>query len=148
VLVFVDGILIYNPTLDCHVHHLKEVFDLIHQHQLFLERSKCSFALQELEYLGHIIGRTGMAMDKSKVQAMTDWPQPKTVRELRGFLGLTGYYRRFIKHYGALALPLTQLLCNGEMFIWGPDLKEICPRGNNNIIIIIFLVHDNFYIPC
>jgi hypothetical protein len=124
VLVFVDDILIYSPSLSCHVKHLKAVFDILHQNRLFLKRSKCSFALQELEYLGHIIGREGVATDKTKVQAVTAWPQPTTVKELRGFLGLTGYYCRFIKHYGILARPLTQLLCKGVAFSWGPDQQH------------------------
>jgi hypothetical protein len=124
VLVFVDDILIYSPSLSCHVQHLKAIFDILHQNRLFLKRSKCSFALQELEYLGHIIGRDGVATDKTKVHAVTAWPQPTTVKELRGFLSLTGYYRRFIKHYGILARPLTQLLCKGAAFCWGPDQQQ------------------------
>jgi hypothetical protein len=106
------------------VKHLKAVFDILHQNRLFLKRSKCSFALQELEYLGHIIGHDGVATDKTKVHAVTAWPHPTTVKELRGFLGLTGYYCRFIKHYGILARPLTQLLCKGVAFCWGPDQQH------------------------
>jgi hypothetical protein len=124
VLVLVDDILVYSPTLVEHVIHPKAVFELLQKNQLFLKRSKCSFALQELDYLGHIIGSNGVATDQTKVQAVKAWPQPKNVKDLRGFLGLTGYYRQFIKHYGILARPLTQLLCKGELFIWGPDKQQ------------------------
>jgi transposase InsO family protein len=124
VLVFVDDILIYSQSLPKHVQHLKCVFELLQQNQLFLKRSKCSFALQELEYLGHIIGKNGVSTDTTKVQAVKDWPQPKNVKELRGFLGLTGYYRKFIKNYGMIAKPLTQLLCKGVLFLWGPEQQH------------------------
>nr|XP_051211101.1 uncharacterized protein LOC127328548 [Lolium perenne] len=124
VLVFVDDILIYSQSLREHVQHLKCVFELLQQNQLFLKRSKCSFALQELEYLGHIIGKNGVSTDTTKVQAVKDWPQPKNVKELRGFLGLTGYYRKFIKNYGMIAKPLTQLLCKGVLFLWGPEQQH------------------------
>jgi hypothetical protein len=124
VLVFVDDILVYSPTLDTHVNHLRAVFTLLQQNQLYVKSSKCSFAKQELEYLGHVIGKNGVATDQSKVTAVTKWPTPTSVKALRGFLGLTGYYRRFIQHYGILARPLTLLLKKGVVFLWGPEQKQ------------------------
>lgn len=93
VLVFMDDILVYSHTLEDHVAHLQEVLTLLQQHKLFVKRSKCSFDCDRLEYLGHIISSQGVATDPSKTQAMADWPQPQTITELRGFLGLTGYYK-------------------------------------------------------
>jgi hypothetical protein len=107
VLVFLDGILIYSPTLDDHLVHLQEVFELLRQNQLYLKESKCSFAQQSISYLGHIIW---VSTDPRKIQDMQNWPVPTSVTELRGFLGLTGYYRRFIKGYGLLTQPLNTLL--------------------------------------
>lgn len=93
VLVFVDDILIYSPILEDHVEHLSNVLNVLKQHQFLLKASKCTFAQTQLEYLGHIISAQGVATDPSKVQAVADWPVPTDVRQLRGFLCLSGYYR-------------------------------------------------------
>ena len=93
VLVFLDDILIYSPTLDLHVSHIQQVLQKLRDHNIFLKASKCSFAQETLEYLGHIISAAGLATDSSKTEAMVNWPIPQIVIELRAFLGLTGYYR-------------------------------------------------------
>jgi len=98
VLVFLDDILIYSQSLQEHISHLQQVLEVLRRNQLYLKLSKCTFAQHNLEYLGHIISDKGVATDKSKIQAMLQWPVPTTVTELRGFLGLTGYYRKFVKH--------------------------------------------------
>ena len=123
VLVFVDDILIYNPTLEAHVEHLQQVFNILNDHQLLLKRSKCSFAQQTLEYLGHIISGHGVAIDPKKIDAVANWPPPSDTRQLRGFLGLSGYYRKFVKNYGILSRPLTDLLKKDVLFHWTPQLQ-------------------------
>jgi hypothetical protein len=110
IIVFMDDILIYSSSLVDRATHIKLVLELLRGHKFYVKKSKCSFARQELEYLGHIISGVGVATDPSKTHAMKEWPTPTTVTELRGFLGLTGYYRKFVKHYGSLAKPLTNLL--------------------------------------
>ncbi|KAL5559612.1 hypothetical protein UlMin_035823 [Ulmus minor] len=101
-----------------HQVHLEIVLTTLLQESFIANRKKCVFAQPSLDYLGHIISTAGVAVDPSKVQAMEQWPSPKSVKEVRGFLGLTGYYRRFVKNYGLLARPLTELLKKG-VFIGG-----------------------------
>lgn len=105
VIVFLDDILIYSNSLLDHINHLEQLFLVLREQQFYLKPSKCTFAQESLEYLGHIISSQGVATDATKIQAMLQWPSPTTVTDLRGFLGLTGYYRRFVKNYGTLAKP-------------------------------------------
>jgi hypothetical protein len=105
VLVFFDDILIFSSSWSEHLRHLREVLLVMCDNQLFLKLSKCSFGKSSVAYLSHVVSGEGVAMDVSKVQAITDWPHPRSIRALRGFLGLAGYYRRFIKEFGTIAAP-------------------------------------------
>jgi hypothetical protein len=110
VIGFMDDILVYNSSMQDHVQHLREVFSLLRLHKFYVKQSNCVFAQHKLECLGHIISGEGVANDPKKAQAMVDWAPPTNVSELRGFLGITRYYHKFVKHYGVLARPLTNLL--------------------------------------
>jgi len=123
VLVFFDDILVYSSSWSNHLLHLDLVLQLLQQHQLYAKLSKCSFGLQQVDYLGHTVSGQGVAMDKSKVQAVLHWPVPQNIKQLRAFLGLTGYYRKFIKSYAVIAAPLTDLL-KKDKFLWGMDATE------------------------
>jgi hypothetical protein len=97
VLVFFDDILIYSQTWLAHVTHVDQVLHHLSKHKLFLKQSKCAFGVSKVEYLGHIVGKDGVRVDPKKIEAMQNWPCPKTLKILRGFLGLTGYYRKFVQ---------------------------------------------------
>lgn len=124
VLVFMDDILIYSKSLEDHLQHLELILQLLQKHQLCAKLSKCSFATTKLDYLGHIISAEGVATDPEKTRVMADWPIPSNLTELRGFLGLTGYYRKFVKNYGIMAKPLTVLLQKGVKFEWSPQAHQ------------------------
>jgi len=123
VLVFLDDILIYSATREEHIQHIQEVFETLRANKLYLKASKCTFAQTSLEYLGHIISDKGVATDPAKTQDMLNWPPPTTMTELRGFLGLTGYYRKFVKNYGIIAKPLTNVL-RLKQFQWNTQAQE------------------------
>ena len=110
-------ILIYNPTYELHLSHSKTTFELLRTNTLFAKMSKCSFRATQVKYLGHVISKEGVATDPKKIEAMVNWPKPVTVKQLRGFLGLTGYFRKFIKGYGVISKPLTELL-KKDPFCW------------------------------
>lgn len=102
-IVFFDDILVYNKTFEDHVEHLCQVLSLLAQDQWHIKLSKCRFALREISYLGHTVSSTGIATDRSKIEAVQSWPAPSNVKELRSFLGLAGFYRRFVKHYAIIS---------------------------------------------
>ncbi|RLM68934.1 putative gag-pol polyprotein [Panicum miliaceum] len=120
-LVFFDDILIYSQSYEEHLEHIKQVLQLLAKDQWKVKLSKCSFAQGQVSYLGHVISQEGVSTDPSKVKAVLEWPIPKCVKELRGFLGFAGYYRKFVKHFGIIAKPLTELLKKGAIFIWTHD---------------------------
>jgi hypothetical protein len=121
VLVFFDDILVYSPDLSTHLDHLRTVFLLLSKDQWKLKLSKCTFARQQLVYLGHVISSAGVSTDPSKIAAIAQWPVPTTVKELRGFLGLARYFRKFVRHFGLIAKPLTTLLKKHSLFVWTAD---------------------------
>ena len=103
--------------------HVRQTFEILRQHRFFVKASKCAFGQQELEYLGHIITNQGVKVDEHKISAMIAWPRPTNISELRGLLGLTGYYRKFVKDYDIIARPLTNLLKKGQ-FGWHEEVEN------------------------
>ena len=109
VVCYLDDILIYSKTKEEHLHHLRLVLDILRKHQLYAKLSKCHWVQEQVEYLGHVVSADGVRMDPRKVAAVRDWPVPSGVQELRKFLGLTNYFRKFVARYSIVAAPLTSL---------------------------------------
>ncbi|KAK1684707.1 hypothetical protein QYE76_045555 [Lolium multiflorum] len=123
VIVFIDDILIYSKNKAEHAEHLRLVLQTLREHQLYAKFSKCEFWLDQVEFLGHVISKDGIAVNPSKVAAVLEWEAPKTVKEIRGFLGMAGYYRRFIEGFSKIAGPMTKLLRKNTPFVWSEEWK-------------------------
>ncbi|KAI3827938.1 hypothetical protein L1987_02027 [Smallanthus sonchifolius] len=118
VIVFIDDILIYSRTKEDHEHHLKLILELLRNEKLYAKFSKCEFWIREVHFLGHVINKNGIHVDPSKIEAIKNWEAPRTPTEVRQFLGLAGYYRRFIENFSKIALPLTTLTQKDKKFDW------------------------------
>ncbi|GAU35508.1 hypothetical protein TSUD_155390 [Trifolium subterraneum] len=127
VVIFIDDILIYSKDPQEHAEHLRIVLNILREKQLYAKFSKCEFWLSEVKFLGHVISQGGVSVDPSKVEAVLNWERPRTVSEIRSFLGLAGYYRRFILGFSEIALPLTRLTRKGAAFVW----DELCENSFN-----------------
>ena len=144
VLVFFDDILVYSKTWREHVDHLRIVLTILRTNTLYAKESKCSFGVTQVEYLGHIISGKGVATDPHKVEAVTGWPIPKSVKQVRGFLGLAGYYRRFVRDFGKIAQPLTALLKSSGSFQWTWEAEQAFNKMKNALSTAPVLALPNF----
>ncbi|WVZ54205.1 LOW QUALITY PROTEIN: hypothetical protein U9M48_005042 [Paspalum notatum var. saurae] len=124
VLVFFDDILVYSKSFAEHLVHLRAVFELLSKDRWQVKLSKCTFAQQQIAYLGHILSKEGISTDSSKIEAISSWPLPANVKELRSFLGLAGYYHKFVRHFAIIARPLSDLLKKHAVFVWTPTHQE------------------------
>jgi hypothetical protein len=118
VVIFLDDILIYSESADEHEQLLWEVFTRLRKHKLFAKESKCELWRTEVTFLGHVINEHGVSMEASKIAAVTNWPRPNDPHDIRSFLNLAGFYRRFIRRFSQIAAPLSDLLVKGAKFEW------------------------------
>lgn len=123
------------------------VFQQLQVHDWKIKLTKCEFAQQSIAYLGHIISRTGASTDPQKIAAIVNWPAPSSVKELRAFLGLAGYYRKFVRHFGIIAKSLTELLRKNSLFRWTPDLEQSFQALKHELSTAPVLVMPNFAKP-
>ncbi|GJX20666.1 reverse transcriptase domain-containing protein [Tanacetum coccineum] len=124
VIVFIDDILIYSKSEEEHEVHLKTILDLLQKEKLYAKFSKCEFWLQEVQFLGHVVNHDGIHVDPSKVESVKNWKTPESSTEIRSFLGLAGYYRRFIENFSKIAKPLTLLTQKNKTYVWGDKQDE------------------------
>src|ERR1044072_2255443 len=118
VMVFIDDILIYSKSHEEHEIHLRQVLRFLQEKSLYANPSKCEFLLEEVKFLGHVISKSGIAVDPAKVDTVLAWERPKTVTEIRSFVGLAGYDRRFIEGLARIVGPLTQLTRKDQPLVW------------------------------
>ncbi|GKE20065.1 putative reverse transcriptase domain-containing protein, partial [Tanacetum coccineum] len=121
VIVFIDDILIYSRNKEEHANHLRIILELLKKDKLYTKFSKCDFWISIVQFLGHIIDSQGIHVDPAKIEAVKNWAPPTTPTEIRQFLGLAGYYRRFIEGFSKIAKPLTKLTQKNKKYIWGED---------------------------
>ncbi|KAL0561310.1 hypothetical protein IC582_001733 [Cucumis melo] len=124
VIVFIDDILIYSKTEAEHEEHLRIVLQTLRDNKLYAKFSKCEFWLKHVSFLGHVVSKAGVSVDPAKIEAVTGWTRPSTVSEVRSFLDLAGYYRRFVENFSRIATPLTQLTRKGAPFVWSKACED------------------------
>jgi hypothetical protein len=121
---FIDNILIYSKNGEEHEEHIRLVLQVLREHQLYAKFSKCEFFQKQIHYLGHILSGEGVAVDPDKIRSIMEWPTPKDVSDIRSFMGLVGYYRRFIKGFSKIGCPITTLQKKGTKFTWTLKCEE------------------------
>jgi hypothetical protein len=124
VVVFIDDILVYSKTEKEHDEHLRIVLQTLRKHKLYAKFDKCDFYQKEIQYLGHVISSEGIVVDPEKIKAIMEWPVPKDVADIRSFMGITGYYRRFIEGFSKIAYPITSLQKKGTKFNWSQKCQD------------------------
>jgi hypothetical protein len=124
VVVFIDDILVYSKMEEEHDEHLRIVLQTLRKHKLYAKFDKCDFYQKEIQYLGHVISSEGIVVDPEKIKSIMEWPIPKDVANIRSFMGITRYYRRFIEGFSKIAYPITSLQKKGTKFIWSQKCQD------------------------
>jgi hypothetical protein len=124
VIVFIDDILVYSKIQEEHEEHLRIVLQILRDRKLFAKLKKCEFWMDRVVFLGHVISRDGITVDPSKIEAVVNWVRPTNVSEVRSFLGLAGYYRRFVEGFSRIATPLTRLTQKNAKFEWTDECER------------------------
>jgi hypothetical protein len=148
VLVYLDDLLIFSETIEEHVRRMRRlVFDRVREANFKWNIAKCTFAAPEVVYLGHVVSKNGVAPDPNKVSAIKNFPKPRNVKDIRSFLGLSGYYRAFIQNYAAMSRPLTQLTRKNEPFIWTETQRQAFENLKAALTSHSVLAHPRFDQP-
>ena len=145
VVVYLDDILIYSKNEQEHAEHLRLVLMKLREHRLYAKFSKCEFWLPEVTYLGHVISGKGIAVNPERVQAVLDWTQPESVKQVRSFLGLASYCRRFVENFSKVAKPLTELLKKDKKSEWTPQCEHSFQELKRRLTYAPVLVSPDFF---
>ena len=124
VIVFIDDILVYSSSPEEHAEHLRTVLQILRERQLYAKFSKCQFWLDKVAFLGHVILAEGISVDPQNIEAIVNWKSPTNVSKVRSFLGLAGYYRKFVEGFSKIATPLTNLLKKDKKFEWSDTCQH------------------------
>ena len=143
VVVFINDILVYSKTREEHEQHLGTILQTLREHHLYAKFSKCKFWLEKISFLGNVISQESISVDPVKVEAVTNWKRPENPTEMRSFLGLTGYYRRFIIDFFKLAGPLTDLTKKHGRFMWDAKYKVSFQELKKRLTMALVLVLSN-----
>jgi hypothetical protein len=152
VVVFIDDILIFSKNGEEHDEHLCMVLQKLREKQFYAKLNKCEFWLKEVSFLGHIISEGGISIDPSKVKDVLSWNTPQNVLDIRSFLGLIGYYRRFIEGFSKISKPMTELLEKGKTFECTPrreaSFQELKKRLTTAPVLTMLDMEKPFSIYC
>lgn len=146
ILAFFDDILVYSKNWPSHLSQFAIVLHILQENQFVVNKKKCSFGRRHIDYLGHVISQNGVAVDPNKISSIVHRPIPRNVKGVRGFLGLTGYYRKFIANFGKIAKPLTELT-EKEGFHWNAKVNVAFEELKRVVTTAPVLVYPNFYLP-
>ena len=144
VSVYIDDVLVFSQSLDEHLAHLRLVIQKIQDAGLKLKPSKCQFVREEVEYLGHVLTPEELKTNTRLVESVTNYPRPQNSKEVKQFLGLSSYYRRFIRQFAAIAQPLTALTQNGVTFDWTKDCQTAFDRFKQSLTTAPVLCYPTF----
>ena len=152
VIVFIDDILIYSGSKEDHEEHLRVVLQILRENQLYAKFSKCQFWLDSVAFLGHVISVEGVYVDPQKIEAIVNWKPRTNVIEIRSFLGLAGYYRKFVEGFSKLAAPLTKLTRKEEKFVWSEacqqSFDELKRKLTSALVLTLPSGQDGYTVYC
>lgn len=143
-LVFIDDILIYSPSFEQHLQLVHKVFELLHNHQLKIKLSKCKFVQTKMDFLEHTISIEGVVTDECKIEIIKNWKTPSNVKKVHSFLGMAGYYHKFVKNFGIISYSLMDLLKKGVVFQWTSTTKAAFQALKLALITAPVLALPNF----
>jgi hypothetical protein len=143
-LVYIDDILIFSKDFESHLDHINQVFEHLREANMRLKPSKCNFAVTSVKYLGHILYKDGVSVDPEKTKAVRTYPEPRSSKNIRAYLGLCNYYRRFIKGFAQIAKPMNRLLQKDAKFEWSSDCKKSFNLLKNALVSAPIIAFPDF----